>query len=659
MTWTIKDLCDVIEGCINNKFDCIVFIEGNRGLGKCQIKGDKVLMSNGQFKNIEEIKKGDQIISPQKNGTCKIESVIETHKRHEDNVYEIREVTRNKKLLYTCAGNHQIPINLLKQKNKKNYYSLKNLEAEAISKLAKSKIKSSHVCSFTTTRIDYQNKKECEIEPYTFGIWLGDGHFSKKLAKFKKFKGNNGPLAKSLIKYGLEGTSSGTKFIPKIALTSSREYRLKLLAGIIDSDGYVAKDRIDVTVKSIKFAEDIKKLVFSLGGYSNIRSIKKKCQNGFEGIYQSVRISFENPKIIPLIIKKSKLGNKFKHNPRHIAIKSIKIKKPQNVYGFSMTGDSKWYITNNWMITHNSTLALKLAHRLVTPIPFKPKRDLVYSREDTIKLLASRKGGIIFSDEMINVAYNRDFYEGQQKVLIRGINLYRDSNNVILGCIPSFIDLDKQIQRLCKIRITVVRRGYALIHTQKRTMFQSDTWDIKNNQKVETAWTNKGGKNPRYAQLTTVRGILRFNDATPQQREEYEAIKQEKRGRVFGDMMGEEVDDPSKIFYDNLYKEVKSAKLTQEAFYVLAKISNKKPETIRNRINKMLKEDGDSKRFKDYVLSEKKKIRLDKLGFDITHTQKPRPINTPDRPDEDIIITQTQEKSDETFGEVDAFSFKE
>ena len=61
-----------------------------------------------------------------------------------------------------------------------------------------------------------------------------------------------------------------------------------------------------------------------------------------------------------------------------------------------------------------STLAYKILSGLKVNIKFKPKRDLVYSREDTIKHLATKKNGCILSDEMINVAYKRDFYESEE-----------------------------------------------------------------------------------------------------------------------------------------------------------------------------------------------------------------------------------------------------
>jgi len=131
-----------------------------------------------------------------------------------------------------------------------------------------------------------------------------------------------------------------------------------------------------------------------------------------------------------------------------------------------------------------STLGYKILSGLKVSVPFKPKRDLVYSREDTLKHLASKINGIIFSDEMINVAYKRDFYQEDQKELLKAFDMYRDSRNVFIGCIPQFVDLDVKIQQVCKLRLTVVRRGLALVQMKMPTIYSMDPWDIKNNQRI-------------------------------------------------------------------------------------------------------------------------------------------------------------------------------
>ncbi len=373
---------------------------GSGANGKCQIGTDTVLMANGSWKQIKDIQKGDKIISPQLDGSSKISNVTEIHSRFENNVYEIREQTRHKKLLYTCAGNHEIPLirKWTKRTSKDDSTprlrerKLFHYEASHISKLNNEK---SEYCTFTTTPVQYE-QKNCIIEPYCLGVWLGDGHYSKIQTKIQIHrqvsittadqeiiqiveqnypneitkaypKPNNqaksyrftlkGKFVKGLDVLQLAGKNSGTKFIPKECLLSDVNYRAKLLGGLLDTDGFIDKNgAIWYTTKSKQLAIDVKNLVFSLGGYASIRDIQKSCQIvGFIGNYFEVSIRFETPEILSLIGRKQdRLKSKIR-NPRHVAIKAVKT-KPQMVYGFEIDSPSHWYVTNEWNVTHNSTL---------------------------------------------------------------------------------------------------------------------------------------------------------------------------------------------------------------------------------------------------------------------------------------------------------------
>jgi hypothetical protein len=258
-----------------------------------------------------------------------------------------------------------------------------------------------------------------------------------------------------------------------------------------------------------------------------------------------------------------------------------------------------------------STLAWKICRRL--SIPFKPWEDLVYSREDTLKGLATKLKRIIFADELINVAYNRDLYESQQKDLLKTINMYRDSCNVFIGCVPKFVDLDVQLQKLCKIRLTVIRRGVALVQTQVPSIYKNDPWDVKNNTKIETKWLERGAVKPHYGRLTTVRGILIFGDLPPKQRALYEKIKKIKRNRIYNEYT---LDDPENTFYNNLIDRLTKGNLTPQIFNEVCLISNKKYRSVQTRINQILKERGETKTFKDFIsLNNSQAKNQDRLGF--------------------------------------------
>jgi len=245
-----------------------------------------------------------------------------------------------------------------------------------------------------------------------------------------------------------------------------------------------------------------------------------------------------------------------------------------------------------------STLGYKASHG-ITP-KFVPERDLVYKRDDVIKGLANKTKGIIFGDEMINVAYNRDFYEQDQKILLKALNMYRDSCNVFIGCVPRFVDLDKQIQKLCKMRIQVVRRGLAILHKQVPSIYKDDPWDIKTNMKIEAKWNQNGIIKPIYSQLTTYAGHLYFGDLSPRQRERYERIKKERRHKVYGNYedMDKTVDD---VFYHNLVKRLKGGKITKEMFQEICLVAGKKYKSVQVRVNQILKDSGERKTYKDFI----------------------------------------------------------
>lgn len=277
-----------------------------------------------------------------------------------------------------------------------------------------------------------------------------------------------------------------------------------------------------------------------------------------------------------------------------------------------------------------STLGYKISRRCKTyGLRFNPHIHIAYARDDVIRLLANNERTIIFADEMINVSYNRDFFESDQKKLIKGFNMYRDSCNVFIGCIPKFIDLDKQIQRLVKIRITVVKRGFALIQTQIGGIYREDPWDIKNNKKME----EKVFKTKRpYGKISTVVGYIVYGDLNEDQKEIYRAIKKDKRGRVYMEQDGYDPKDPKTIFVENLLDKMIKRKITLSEFKVACDLSGYKERTIRGNINDMLREKGreersqfffkaaEEKRLND--IKKQKKKEADKKKITIVHKKE-------------------------------------
>jgi len=249
-----------------------------------------------------------------------------------------------------------------------------------------------------------------------------------------------------------------------------------------------------------------------------------------------------------------------------------------------------------------STLAIHLSRRVARKFRnmgsddyrFHWKNSLIYTKKET-KHFWHKWRSIGIADELIGIAFNRDFYNEEQKDIIKMINTNRDHLNLFIACVPQFQTLDNQIKNLCKIRITVVRRGLAVIQTPNKTIYIKDKWDQATNEKIERKWLQRNIKNPYYAQLNTFRGLLRFPKLHPVAEEKYQKIKDEKRNLIAKEDMGindqeeKEKKDPAQIFAQRLIE----GRVRNSTFmdgYSLAHEVN--PATFKGRVIRILKKKG-------------------------------------------------------------------
>jgi KaiC/GvpD/RAD55 family RecA-like ATPase len=218
---------------------------------------------------------------------------------------------------------------------------------------------------------------------------------------------------------------------------------------------------------------------------------------------------------------------------------------------------------------------------------FNPRKALVYTQDELQKSLASWHN-ISIPDEMINITFNRDFFSEKQKDIIKMINMFRDHENLTLACVPQFQNLDNQIKNLTKMKITVKKRGTAIIHTPNQTVYCKDKWDQATNEKIEREWIIKKITRPNYSKLTTFRGLVKFPPLTKKQEAMYQEIKNQKRSVVLKDDMHikvEEKDDPfQKILKVLIDGGVKNGHVIDG--YAMGMGLN--PEQLRTRISREL-----------------------------------------------------------------------
>lgn len=234
-----------------------------------------------------------------------------------------------------------------------------------------------------------------------------------------------------------------------------------------------------------------------------------------------------------------------------------------------------------------STIAYKIASLFKG---FKAERDIVYSRKELNKALATKKYGVVMADEMVIAGYKRTFWDSDQIALIQMINTYRDSCNVLIMCIPSFASLDKDLRKLVKFRIHVIRRGLSIVHVAKNVDYKDDPWDFKYNQKIEEDWSKKHIKSPKYTKLSTFAGYLAFGDLKPLQKIKYQRIKEYKRNIALG---GEAAEEPKETkFYDTLADMLLERKVTREDLDKFAMVRGVKTPSILTGISLSLKRRG-------------------------------------------------------------------
>jgi len=229
------------------------------------------------------------------------------------------------------------------------------------------------------------------VEPYFVGLWLGDGtcgntnvtNSDREIIDYLKWFSARNDLVYHRIrndKYGhtlVRATRSGKnplrkalqdyeifedKHIPKEYLNNSRQVRLELLAGLIDSDGYkTRRNTLAITQTRKALAEDILLLVRSLGFYATFRTYIAKMKRADGSIYEtdSHKIEFVGDNIgdIPIKLERKRVGNK--PLPRRY-VSSIEVEPVGygDYFGFELSGDHL-FLLEDFTVTHNTFSAMQ------------------------------------------------------------------------------------------------------------------------------------------------------------------------------------------------------------------------------------------------------------------------------------------------------------
>jgi len=239
--------------------------------------------------------------------------------------------------------------------------------------------------------IDFPEKK-IPIDPYMIGYWLGDGtscrseitcndstvlyYFAKNLQKYNlslNYHDNyvygisgNGKYNNNIFLNSLKDLQLiNNKHIPDIFKFNSREIRLQILAGLIDSDGHYdnKKNIFEFTQKNEKLMDDVIYLCRSLG-FACYKHIKKTSwtYNGIKKKDTAFRINISGIGIenIPTIIpRKKSLPRK---QIKDVLVSGIKVEyvNEDDYYGFMLDGNCR-YLMGDFTVTHNTCTSIGIA----------------------------------------------------------------------------------------------------------------------------------------------------------------------------------------------------------------------------------------------------------------------------------------------------------
>lgn len=380
----------------------ITICSGSAGTGKAQPKSICIPTPNG-FVKFGDLTVGDFVFD--KNGKkTKITGIFE------------QGIIENYKVIFTdgrftyCNGEHL--WSFYNKKNKKLITKTLNEIKDMPLYRVDNRGHKDYIYQIPVNCAVEYDEREYTITPYVFGAFLGDGCcLNKKLTLSSsdieiverifndidaysyerespknynwifRFKETEGRGIKSIIQTyeffkGFEDfimQPSDKKHIPDIYKYGSVTQRQELLSGLFDTDGCVdTKGRIRYSTISKQLADDVKEICYSLGYIvtesTDIRENKYK-----NGVSYCLHIQCKLEEKLKLFHLQRKLNNikialsenKKRYQKKSIGIKSIEFVGMEDMRCIMVDNEEHLYLTNDYIVTHNTFVTLNTALRLL------------------------------------------------------------------------------------------------------------------------------------------------------------------------------------------------------------------------------------------------------------------------------------------------------
>ena len=347
-------------------------------------------MFDGTLKNVEDIKVGDQIM-----GNDSTPRNVLSLARGREKMYWVRQ---NKGIDYRVNESHILSLKRSRNEGKHKHGDVLNISIKDYNKKSN---------KFHTNYKGYKvgiefKKQKLDIDPYFLGLWLGDGTSSNvsiatmdsEIIEYLSQYANELNLQLSeqtpkdkcpmySITSGQRGVSKykdislqkklrdlgvlNNKHIPHNYIQNSQKNRLKLLAGLLDSDGYYdAKFNVfEIVQKDERLSHQIKYLADSLGFRVSLKTKKARIKKiNYECDVYRLRIVGDLDKIPTKISRKKARKLLAKRDVQHTGI-NVEYDKVDDYYGFTIDGNHL-FLLEDMTVTHNTSFVLNTVNSLIT-----------------------------------------------------------------------------------------------------------------------------------------------------------------------------------------------------------------------------------------------------------------------------------------------------
>lgn len=370
----------------------LVIIAGRPGMGKAQPLTAKVRTVSG-WKKMGDLRLGDELTSL--DGARSIVSAV--YPQGQKKVYRIlfsdgRE-TR-------CCGEHLWRVHY------RHWDVPRVINTQEIIRLLSRK-RYRHRLWIDLAPSHHQDDKQTEqlpIDPWVLGALLGDGSFARDSVRFSsaeeemvsrldclvgdgvtvvsggshpynyrvrgKTRRNQNHVLFAARHLGLDTTRSHSKFVPHQYLDAGYYVRLRLLQGLMDTDGWVEKHgTVRISVVSPRLAADIQELARSVGAWAKVATKDSHYLKHGERVScrlaYTVTICHPNPAcLFTLTAKKARCKPQtVRKMPVIVSVEPDGVEECQCI---SVTHGSRLYFTDDYVLTHNTAVAGHIAFSAAT-----------------------------------------------------------------------------------------------------------------------------------------------------------------------------------------------------------------------------------------------------------------------------------------------------